>query len=98
MKAIKVLYGQSVEDIAIQEYGALEGLRYLLPDNNLSLTELLYAGQELRIRTENDPVAPGAIQVVNFLKEQAVSPNNMLPGERDVNYVEPNYWEDGYTL
>ena len=48
MKEIKVLDGQNLFDIAIQNYGSLEaGLFKLLDDNNLSLDSKIEANQSL---------------------------------------------------
>lgn len=48
MKAI-VQAGQTLFDIAIQEYGTLESVMQLAKVNNLSITEVLMAGQVLDV-------------------------------------------------
>jgi hypothetical protein len=50
MSKIKVYEGQSIYDIAVQEYGSVEGLFYLLADNNLTLDSNLKSGAELVVR------------------------------------------------
>ena len=44
-----VKYGQNLMDIAIQEYGGIEGLLTLAIDNNLSITSEITLGQVLKI-------------------------------------------------
>lgn len=53
MKRIIVQPRQTIFDIAIQYYGAVEGVDFLLLDNpDLSLNESLSYGQKLNIRDE----------------------------------------------
>ncbi len=52
MQIIKVKHNQSLADIAIQEYGSIEGL-FLLVDDNPTLngiTDNVFFGDELQIR------------------------------------------------
>lgn len=51
---ITVEDGQTVWDIAVQEYGTVEGLSLLLKDNNLSLSASLYPSQQLVIQLNPD--------------------------------------------
>lgn len=54
---ITCLSRQTLADIALQEYGAIEGLEYLLFDNQSRLPDGLatglYAGKKLRIRKDS---------------------------------------------
>lgn len=52
MQTIKVKHNQSLADIAIQEYGKIEGLFLLVEDNpNLNgVTDNVFLGDELLIR------------------------------------------------
>ena len=44
-----VQYNQSLQDIALQEYGSIAGVFALATDNNLSITDALVLGQVLQI-------------------------------------------------
>ena len=54
MRSIKVKIDQSLADVAIQEYGDIGGLIYLVQDNAnlLGITDNIYPGDELFIRNE----------------------------------------------
>lgn len=70
MKTILVRSGQTIFDIALQYYGDIEGLKYLLEDNDgLDLSVPLLPKQKIQIRNSiiNKPV------VNEFLKFIPVS-------------------------
>lgn len=50
MREITVNFGQSLFDIAVQEYGGTEGVWWLIEDNNLSLDAKVKSGNKLLIR------------------------------------------------
>lgn len=52
MRAIKVKKDQSLADIALQEYGHVEGVFFLVEDNTalIGITDTLHRGDELLIR------------------------------------------------
>lgn len=54
IKTIEVKYNQSLFDIAIQEYGGLDGAEWLVEDNNwlYSVLDIIEAGDKLKIRNE----------------------------------------------
>lgn len=54
MKQIKVNYGQSIFDIAVQQYGSLDMIWFIIDDNKLSdgIDSDLTGGQTLMIRTD----------------------------------------------
>ncbi len=55
MQAIKVKKDQSLADIALQEYGHVEGVFLLVEDNPqlIGITDNVFAGDELLVRAEN---------------------------------------------
>ena len=55
MRQVMIEYGQSILDIAIQEYGNASAAPTLVSDNQLSFDTLLTAGAYLNIRTEDVP-------------------------------------------
>ncbi|MBI1228222.1 MAG: LysM peptidoglycan-binding domain-containing protein [Bacteroidetes bacterium] len=98
MKTIKVKSGQSTEDIALQEYGAIEGVIYLLMDNNLSPSDSLYPGQELQIRDEVPELTESNRKIQSYLSSRGVSPNSGSAGVKTkVAYVTDGYVLDGYV-
>ena len=96
MKLIKVRFGQTIEDIAIQEYGSLSGVRFLLEDNpSISLDTLLFPGQELSIRIVE--LTDSEVQMVNYLKQNKLNPVGGFVGEKpEISYVDEDYVEEGY--
>jgi len=54
-KTILVEYGQSMVDIAMQEYGSVIAVRLIIDDNDLSFDSSLEPGRSLLIRTEPTP-------------------------------------------
>lgn len=98
MKTITAAYGQSIEDICLQEYGSLEGLSLLLADNELGMDSLLYAGQPIVIQDDANAVSDSAKAVRQYLRDNALLPNAGFPGEApDTAYVEDDYWDDDYS-
>ena len=76
---ITVLRGQTLEDVALMHYGAIEGVEMLLRDNRDELTEgfdtPLINGMALRVRPSEiiDP------KVVNRLRNREVIPASAPP-------------------
>lgn len=54
MKTINVAEGQTLIDIAIQEYGCYEGLHQLMKDNNIGPNGLIEDGEVYRLITAGD--------------------------------------------
>lgn len=76
-KTITVRNGQTIYDIAIQEYGSIDGTRLLLADNpTLGYSSVLQAGSLLKIKSK-----PLNKSVVSFYESQDYQPASMLPGE-----------------
>lgn len=97
MKTIKIAHGQTIEDIALQHYGAIEGLSMLMEDNGLSLDDLLVPGAELIIQDEADLLTDRASTVMTFYKINGLAPNTGMAGVAHPEYVVELYWEDNYT-
>lgn len=95
MKVIKVGFGQTIEDLAIQEFGSISGIRFLLEDNSISLDDNLYPGQLINIRSTE--ITDQESQTVNFLKQNNIRPTAGFVGEKpELSYVEDDYVEEGY--
>lgn len=97
MKTIKVQSGQTFFDIALQEYGCVEGELFILEDNNLSSDSDAYTGQELQIRELVD-ITKENKKIQQALTEIKVQPNSQIRNERPlVIYVETDYVQADYV-
>jgi hypothetical protein len=63
---MKVVYGQNIIDVAIQEYGKAEAIFELAQANGLSLSEIMDVGQSLGIDANNIQ----DLEIVQFFKER----------------------------
>lgn len=70
MKTVKTYPGQSLIDIAVQEYGDIAGVEYIIEDNNIGISDYLSPGTELVIR--EDPINQ---TVIDELINRNFSPN-----------------------
>jgi hypothetical protein len=96
-KNIIVSSGQTVEDIAVMEYGCQEGFIYILMDNNLGPNSLLYGGQVLKIRTVVPEITTKNISVGRRITDAGIRPNAGMEGAvPEGGYVEDGYVEDEY--
>ncbi len=78
MKVI-VQNGQNLSDIAIQEYGTLEGIIVLAKTNGISPSDALYVGQQLEV-----PECNFRREMKNYCKANSIRPataENRLNGE-----------------
>ena len=99
MKVVTLIEGQTIVDIAIQEYGCYEGVLTLLEDNpDISLEDELFAGYEIMVQSE--------VEVINetnkqFQAQLAIKKGKVVTGiigtEDFTRYVETDYWPDDYA-
>lgn len=95
---IKVEYGQTLEDIALKYYGALEGVIDLMADNNLGPDSLLYAGQELEIQDVIPDLTDNNFEVQRALQLADLTPHSGIGGETpDGLYVADDYMDEDYV-
>ena len=79
MRTVKVLNNQSIWDIAIQEYGTVEAVFELAMANDMGVTDLLTAGQELILpEVDKKIIKP---EVVAYYKRNSLHP---VTGETEV--------------
>lgn len=81
MKGIKVAKGQTLLDIAVQEYGNIEDIVLIAADNDLLITDRLTEGQTLNIRT--DYTSSPAKQ--KYLQTNGVRPATDIAGATDIS-------------
>lgn len=87
MADYRVRYGQTIFDVAVQVYGAIEGVALLLEDNSgLTLNSELPVGGTLAVHGEK------AIDSnrVNFLKDRGIIISNFEETERQSD--EQGFW------
>lgn len=99
MKIITATYGQTLMDIAVQEYGCYEGVTLLMQDNDLALTANLVAGQELLIRDAVPELTATnqAVAQYNRLNGISVNSGNDAASSSNNGYVTEGYVTDGYV-
>jgi hypothetical protein len=93
MMNVIVTAGQTIQDIALQEYGALEAAIYILMDNNLGIDEALYGGQVINIRDQVPVLTENNKAIQRSLSASGVKPNR---GTTPAPIPETNYFESGY--
>lgn len=78
MRIIKAKIHQTLADIALQEYGDLEGVYWLVEDNDhlIGITDNLSIGEELMIR--NDVINS---QMVSYLRSYTIATAAKAQGE-----------------
>jgi hypothetical protein len=76
MKTVTVTQGQTLYDIAIQEYGCYEAVLLLCQDNSLSLVSELLAGDTILVRDGVPAITDSNISVVQYLKTSSFNPNS----------------------
>ena len=88
MDTIAVSPGQNILDIAVQEYGSIEGILQLRKDNGFSFTEDITPGQTIEINGK-----PENKNVHQFLK---LYPKIASGNDYSENILEGiNYWAIG---
>ena len=74
MKQVKTHKGQSLIDIAIQEYGDISGVELLLEDNDPGLCDYIPAGTTLEIReTVTNPLVKAALEAKKIQPNSSVT-------------------------
>lgn len=98
MNTITAEDGQTIYDIAIQEYGCYEGIVQLMKDNNISLVSNINAGNQFNIQDPVPVFNSTNVTIANFLKANKVKPNSKTYDTSDVGgYVSPGYVGAGYV-
>ena len=83
MKEIIVHNNQSLFDIAVQEYGTVEAVFDLAVANNVSITEMLTAGQVIKV--PELPAEQTNREVVDYLRREGIKP---ATGDTHVNQTQ----------
>lgn len=98
MITIIVEGGQTLEDIALKYYGAVEGVIDLIADNELAVDTLLYAGQKLLIQDTIPELNDNNFSVQKGLGLEGIIPMSSIAGDApDLDYVDDDYVDDDYV-
>lgn len=87
-KTATVQPGQTIFDLAIQEYGDLSGLVELASDNNKSLTADIVAGENLKVGQTKNKL------ITDFYKGRSIKPATGTT-ESEIEQLKPEgigYW------
>jgi hypothetical protein len=76
MKTIKVATGQTLFDIALQEYGCFEAVKRICELNNTSIDSELMIGFELLVDSDVPVLTDTNVFTYNYLKQSAIIPNS----------------------
>ena len=88
MKTVTVLNNQSLWDISVQEYGSVEAVFELAMANDMGVTDLLTAGQELVLpEVDKNVVKP---EVVAYYRRNGLHPVSGV-SDPDLNFDLKNY-------
>lgn len=68
---VKVKPGQTIYDLALQEYGSIEGVVIIAQENDLDLEEDLVEGSTIRINSN-----PIDQSIVNYYKDNGIFPKS----------------------
>lgn len=103
MKQIQTTLGQSLLDIAIQEYGAVEGVFALVIDNDYigDLSDVLAPGTPLDIREESLKLNKDNLTIKQMMELEKIGKIiSSLPTRTTLNlyYVEIDYVDIDYVL
>lgn len=98
MIEITVGNGQQLEDIALREYGDALGNVIICTDNGLSLNDLLYAGQKLKIRTQMPEFTENNILIQRQIVAEQIFPNAGIFGTIPLSgYALEDYFAEDYN-
>lgn len=97
MRNVIVTYGQTIFDIAIQEYGTYEGVFLLMEDNNLGLDSEITAGEMLLVRELVPELDEKNLQTSSYLKANSIAPNAAFVSEAEAEFELDDY-DTGYLI
>ena len=84
---VTVVNNQSLTDVAVQVYGSAEAVFILADENNLSVTDLLTAGQQLDYSSENIVNK----RVVDYYKANSIHPVTGFDGDVDSRLFDESF-------
>lgn len=94
-KQVEVFEGQTLIDIAIQEYGCYEGVMLLLKDNAIRIADDLNAGLVLMVRDEVPELNAINRAVAAFYKANGIKVNTNWQA-RGQGFYEADFYDDFY--
>ena len=98
MKKIIVEGGQTIEDLALIHYGAVEGVIDIMADNDLGVDAVLYAGQKLLIQDTIPELTDNNYAVQQAMVLNGIIPHSSIEGPApDGLYVAGDYMDDDFV-
>lgn len=101
MKQIPLLFGQTLIDLAIQEYGHYDGLFTILEDNSdviSDFSEVPSPGTMINIRLNKPKFSDDSlINSTEFARKDLKAVSGSIESVGDKVYVTEGYWEENYS-
>ncbi len=99
MKTIFTNPNQTLTDIALQEYGCVEGIFILMEDNPmLNMDGKLITGQAVQIREAVPELTTNNKAIATELKASSRKINTGTGATQDNTYVDDTYMINDYTI
>ena len=96
-KQVIIQEGQTMLDIALQEYGCYEGLFLLLQDNNVAMGEDINTGDALTIREVVPQLTDSNLVNMQVYRRNNVSVNTGTDATGGNGYVDEGYVDEEYV-
>lgn len=102
-RQVRVMSGQTLADVAVQEYGHMDGVWLLLEDNPglvADLGEVPAPGTVVNVRVDVPELGPGSRETAEALKRygQKVATGAVWTEKPWDGYVAEGYWAEGYGV
>lgn len=96
---VKSIEGQTIYDIALQQYGCFEGVFLILEDNpTINLNTVLQPNTEIKIKDILPELNANNKRIVQVYNQQNVQPNSSYIVAANGNgYVNEGYVNDNYV-
>lgn len=98
MKEYRVKDSQQLEDVALSVYGTIEAVPMLCSDNKLTMDDLLYADQILKVRSEVPVINRSNVAVQLAIAKEGIVPVSGVVGEKpNEGYAAEDYFGEDYN-
>lgn len=96
-----MIQGQTLLDLAIEKYGHLDGVFWIIEDNpGLSVSSIPSPGTEIFIRDAFTDMDQTSFSVRKYFESRSLQVSTGLVSDDTIlqkHYVKPGYWKSGYT-
>lgn len=95
---VKSIDGQTIFDIALQQYGCFEGVFLIMEDNpTINLNTVLQPETEIKIKDILPELNADNKRVVQLYTQNNVKPNSSYVIDNTNNYVDEGYVNNNYV-